>query len=251
MTVRDAYERAAKFIHAAGQLPESLQIAEEVERIRGVWRPKQVRVILLAESHVWTSDEEFKCRVKTEDGNESHFVRFVYCLGYGEAHLVNPPGPGKRGTPQYWQLFRDALYDPNKHTAKSLRKDRVNSKLRLLDELKYAGVWLVDASVTALYRSSRGLVVGRDYDRLLEACWDAHIRKVIADCDPLAVLVVGKGVNRTVGPLLKKSFPMVKTDNVRQPNSRRSVEQIFEDRNNTFDFCSRYRLNLHVPAHLD
>ena len=41
---------------------DSYEVVEEVSRIRELWRPKKVRVVLLAESHVRTSQEDFANR---------------------------------------------------------------------------------------------------------------------------------------------------------------------------------------------
>src|SRR5208282_6217319 len=65
--IRDAYERAAKIIAARGQSPESLTVAEEVERLRLAWRPSCVRVVMLAESHVWTFERDTTSRVQQPD----------------------------------------------------------------------------------------------------------------------------------------------------------------------------------------
>ena len=86
--IRDAYDRAAAIV---GSEAESIEIAEEVERLRLAWRPSRVRIVMLAESHVYTSKDEALSRVRQPDGIETGFVRFVYCLGYGEPSLVTPP----------------------------------------------------------------------------------------------------------------------------------------------------------------
>ena len=172
-TLREAYDRAAAII---GSRAESFEIAEEVERQRLAWQPSRVSVVMLAESHVWTSEENKPNSVRPSREAEtglapSRFVRFVYCLDY-EA-------------PQYWTLFHDAMHEPTR-TRITLSRDE---KLHLLSEMKDAGIWLVDASVTALYRPRDGCLVKSEskYKNLLQGCWEAHVRYVMryissADC---------------------------------------------------------------------
>jgi hypothetical protein len=80
--LRAAYDRAASLI--GPDRAESFEVALEVERLRLAQRPRDVRVVLLAESHVWTSPEETASRVRQPDGVVTGFARFVYCLGCGE-----------------------------------------------------------------------------------------------------------------------------------------------------------------------
>src|SRR5208282_936906 len=89
---------------------ECLAVAVEVEQLRLAWRPERVQVVVLAESHVWTSRDEIQSRVKQPNGKETGFARFVYCLGYGEKDLVKPEVPHNSGTPQFWKLFHDTVY---------------------------------------------------------------------------------------------------------------------------------------------
>jgi hypothetical protein len=62
-----------------------------VERLRCMWRPVCARVIILAESHVWTSLQETRSGVLHPDGEQTDFARFIYCLGGGESQLITPP----------------------------------------------------------------------------------------------------------------------------------------------------------------
>ena len=242
--IRDAYERAAKIIAARGQSPESLTVAEEVERLRLAWRPSCVRVVMLAEFHVRTSEPETKSRVQQPDGIETGFARFVYCLGYGEPSLVVPSVSPNHGTWQYWRLFHDAVHGPEVSSAeisgKAKPSERILAKLRLLNELKLAGVWLVDASIIALYPRP---VSGNDYKNVLQACWEAHVGDVIAGCSASAVLIVGKGVEEAVGDLVKRAAPQAEVAVVSQPNARKTHDEIQEDRLKVFDLCRRHRSN--------
>ncbi len=99
-TLRQAYDRAAPLLNAC----ESFAVAQAVETVREFWKPAKVKVVLLAESHVFTSDDESGVRLDTRlipvPGLPREYVRFVYCLGYGESRLLMRNIPGNKGTPQ-------------------------------------------------------------------------------------------------------------------------------------------------------
>ena len=69
-----------------------------------------------------------------------------------------PPVPPNPGTPQYWKLFHDAVRGPDVILGSISKMEqrnpiaRATAKLALLREMNSAGVWLIDACVTALYR---------------------------------------------------------------------------------------------------
>jgi hypothetical protein len=195
---------------------------------------------MLAESHVWTSKDEALSRVRQPDGIETGFVRFVYCVGYGEQSLVVPPVLRNGGTPQYWQLLHDAVRGPQVPLVEISREakpgERIAAKLQLLNELKLAGIWLVDASITALYGlPDKRRLSRRDYKNILEACWKAHVGGVLADCGASAVLIVGKGVNAAIGNLVSQASHKVAV--IKQPNARMTREERCNQRRNVFDFC--------------
>jgi hypothetical protein len=52
---------------------------------------------------------------------------------------------------------------------------RVQHRLDLLNKMQSAGVWLVDASVTALYDRGANLA-GSAYGKVLQVSWDLYIR---------------------------------------------------------------------------
>ncbi len=137
---------------------DSYNVVEEVERYRRFWKPNKVRVVLLAESHVRTDEEDFDHLWSYGSGPtyQGRFVRFVYCLAYGERSLV--PIPSNRGTWQFWLLLSSCLNNPTKGPTFSsiLRKttpefdERMKNKIRLLEDLKRCGVWLVDVSIVGV-----------------------------------------------------------------------------------------------------
>jgi hypothetical protein len=225
---------------------ESVRWAE-VEQLRLAWRPQPVRVVVLAESHVWTSGDELHSRVTQPNGRETAFARFVYCLGYGEPCLVKPAVTPNSGTPQFWRLFHDTLYEPTTpHTRvmKSGEPDwqkRTRNKLDLLKKMQTAGIWLVDASVTALYQKGTKLVSGTDYFAVLRACWDSHIGEVVRGCKPSAILIVGRGVESAIGKKVQDLGRSIEVVTIKAPAAHMSREDITRDRRACFDLCSCHR----------
>jgi hypothetical protein len=245
MSIEDAHRRLRDLI---GDDIEPLASALEVERLRQAWRPEPVRVALLAESHVWTSAEEASLRVGGEGCAESGFARFVYCLGYGEPSLVTIAG--NRGTPQYWRLFHDCLDGPDvafEHLTRKQRDDRlrIQAKQNLLRRMRDAGLWLIDASVTALYRSGGRRVSGGVYRRVLQTSWDSHVGQVVGDSRPDALVVIGRNVWNALSDRLTAVLPAERIEVICQPQARLSAAERAEERRRCHAFCSRY---LHRPV---
>lgn len=73
---------------------DSYDVVKQVDEYRNYWRPVKVNAILLAESHVYTSDEDFKIEMNYSGFSSLNpcyprkFVRFVYCIGYSESRLL-------------------------------------------------------------------------------------------------------------------------------------------------------------------
>jgi hypothetical protein len=93
----------------AGWELEPASVLQAVAAHRDYWRPKTVRVLLLAESHVMTREAELASGVSLarfgHPDAPSEFVRLVYCLGYGEAGLRSTEVAHDGETPQFWKLF--------------------------------------------------------------------------------------------------------------------------------------------------
>ena len=99
-----------------GENPESFEAILQVEAHRQFWRPKQPKVVLLAESHVYTSHHELNTMWGYQPeiaGIPKTYVRLVYCLGYGENNFVGWPVDGNRGTPQFWKIFYSCIQGPD------------------------------------------------------------------------------------------------------------------------------------------
>ena len=105
--------------------------------------------------------------------------------------------------------------------------------------MQAAGVWLVDASVTALY--PKQCVIGNDrnkVDKVMKACWERYVRDVLVDCRPTAILIVGKGVDKAVGKKVRDCLSPDRVKTINQPNAHISRDVIDQDRRTCFDFCS-------------
>jgi hypothetical protein len=223
----------------------------EVERLRFAWRPERVRLLLFAESHVWTPPEEAALRVRQPDGTETGFVRFVYCLGYGDNELVDGIVAKNRGTPQFWRLFHDVLDGPETprefpQVAGMTKRERQRvGKLVLLHRLRAAGIWLVDASIVALSRG-RERVSAREYGAALKASWCHHIGDVVSKARPDGVLVIGKGVYRACEGRLREALGAeTPLDVIPQPNGCRAPGRLLESRARSAAFARKI---LGLPA---
>lgn len=145
------------------------------------FRPEKVRVILLAESHAYDSDDCINVNRPTisydhvpalEYDGPRDFVALVYCLAYGEESILEKRDCEKslqtinalksKGTPQFWKLFAacagdernpSASYGCNLLKSKTNVSERIRNKLNILKRLKDRGIWLLDTSIVAWYIS--------------------------------------------------------------------------------------------------
>jgi len=201
---------------------ESFDAIAKVEQHRWYWRPDRPRLILIAESHVYTSDADLGVRISQDavapilpPGQTlppSEYVGLVYCLGYGEKTLLRNRHAqlSNRGTWQFWDLFgRIAVTgkQPRAGAGSSLR-DRLEWKIKTLLLLKALGVWLLDASAHAIYVGNKK---GRKSDsneqaetlrrspdccqRLHHQWWEHYGSQVVNECADPVVWVIGSSVH--------------------------------------------------------
>jgi hypothetical protein len=173
------------FAHAALKrfLPqgdcEPLHSVQVAKKYYDYFKPDNVKVILLAESHAYTDDENVSkngpiigyekvplCQYK----GPREFVALVYCLAYGEESIIEKRSseetitmsdPFKsQGTPQFWKLFaacagekrdKDGTYGRKILKSKTSVEERINNKLDIVKRLKERGIWLLDTSIVAWY----------------------------------------------------------------------------------------------------
>ena len=70
--------------------------------------------------------------------------------------------------------------------------ERIRNKIKLLLELKKQGIWLVDASIIALY--NKGIKPSNDvFNEVIKTSWNHYTKNLIADAKPNHVIIVGKG----------------------------------------------------------
>jgi hypothetical protein len=176
---------------------EPVQVAEMVEAHRWAWKPPRPRLILVAESHVFTTLAELAVKYVNPPGAQhapSNYVRLVYCLGYGEADLCPEL---KGGTPQYWSIFGSLVGTSPKHSQGAARSDRLQSKVDTLIRMRDRGTWLLDASLHGIYMSkgerldtkSRGITAD-----LQRTWWEGYGKHLIEEARPEKVIAVGKGL---------------------------------------------------------
>lgn len=212
-----------------------------------------MRVILLAESHVWTHAGETRHLVDLSHFGQpdipKSFVRLVYCLGYGENDVVSPPLERNSGTWQYWKLFWACVNDPGKseaHAAGPLLKsqtslhERIRNKITLLTELRARGIWLLDASLIALYGDGKKPQL-KTIRGAIEASWNHHLKATILAANPTAIVVVGKAVFDTLGQRLLR-LKLEELAWIYQPVAYIKSEQGLEDLAALYRVCNRYAL---------
>jgi hypothetical protein len=209
---------------------ESAAVLAAVAAHRAYWRPPQVRLLVMSESHVWTREAELAAEVPL--GVFGHataptpFVRLVYCLGYGERDLVQGRVHPNFGTPQFWKLLAAGI-DPAlsaqvvERTQPALMP-RLGAKLQVLEALKARGVWLLDACPVALYAASQPKPRVTVLAKAMELAWAAYTRAAIAEAAPRAVMIVGKMVHDGIGDRIRALLgPSVPVQWMYQPQARR------------------------------
>lgn len=217
---------------------EPFPIIKTVNDHREYWKPSEVDTILLAESHVYTTISDHN-NTMNYDGfpqlNEcpNNYVRLVYCLGYGEKRLVKING--NPGTPQFWKIFAACVnkdfnleFERISVSKNPYTTQRIRNKILLLEELKKRGIWLVDASIVALYNNTiKPSPI--TMEKIIETSWDQFVSKVIQEVNPKRIIVIGKGVSNILKYKLNKTG--IEYFVQPQPNSRLSKNEI----NHTFE----------------
>ena len=193
---------------------EPFCIVKAVDDHRNFWKPKNTRVVLLAESHVHTLMNEYNNSMTYEgfkdlDGCPSNYVKFVYCLGYGESELLKSKINSK--TWQFWRIFTSCVIkNPSSKFGKIEAggtpdfTQRLQNKIDLLKKLKENGIWLLDASIVALYKNN-SKPSEETTEEIIKMCWEQHISHIIQEVDPDKIIVIGKGVFKILQPELNKS----------------------------------------------
>ncbi len=241
MQLKECYDGISRL--SASHDVDSLQVVEEVSRLRDQWRPEKIKFVLLAESHVRTSQEDFANHwhvPNTECGGR--FVRFVYCLANGEQALV-PSSSRNPGTSQFWKIFYSCLnrVSRNADFKPILRSTpfipRISNKIRLLSGLKSAGIWLTDASIVSVNHLKDPNI----RKRVLQYSWDNYTWPIIASIRPTLrhVIVIGSLVGKVVKNQLE-SFHIANS-HVPQPQAHLPMPGYFPFYKTFYEICSCLR----------
>lgn len=244
----DTYTKLKQILGGDTEPWESVRL---VETYRRYWKPDKIKVILLAESHVFTNDGDRAIPMQQIPhllASPDRYARFVYCLGYGERSLTNSHlHPRRDGTPQFWKIFYSCnnVVSGSEDFAPVLGTtppdQRIRNKIDLLKELKAKGVWLVDASVVALYRN--GMKVPQMFPAL-QTSWQCYTRDIVLSSNPEHVICVGKGVASVVESDLRRHFPERYTV-LNQPNAFLSSEQHMANYQTYSRICHQRCTHLH------
>ncbi|MFA5181443.1 MAG: hypothetical protein WC405_09010 [Syntrophales bacterium] len=233
---------------------EAFSIVKTVHDYRQLWKPQKVDVILLAESHVYTEDKEHEILLKQDpllpSGYPRNFVRFVYCLGYGENDLLTKEIAKNPGTWQYWKLLYSCLNDVRNNNCDFLPilkggtrniNQRIQNKIQLLNILKAKGIWLVDSSIVAINNIKK-----KDREEIIKLCWKYYISDLIIQINPKHVIIIGNTVEGAIRDKLE-AMP-VECSCRPQPQSWEKSEVHMDSYKHYFDICNRY--NNYAPNNL-
>jgi len=209
---------------------ESFEAVSLVDAYRQYFKPEKVKTILLAESHVFTSTEDMSIVTRDIDelpGYPNRYARFVYCLSCGERQLTEDHRHLIRdGSPQFWKvLFSctnaiEKIEDFKPILSATPDAKRLENKIKTLKTLKEKGIWLVDASIIALYHRGKKITKMK---QALRTSWEHHTRQIIYDAQPEHIICIGKGVAKVVEDDLNTQFGQ-RYSVVDQPNAHLSAQ---------------------------
>ncbi|MGE0018783.1 MAG: hypothetical protein AB7S72_03890 [Draconibacterium sp.] len=202
---------------------ESFEVVSLVNEYREYWKPKQVKTILLAESHVFTTEMETEIihSVSLPD-YPSKYVRFVYNLSYGQMNTLLQSVNNNGGTPQYWKLFNEISGKDFRVINNRNIDDKLNQKIKLLEFLKENGVWLLDCSIVGLYNNGEKPSY-KTMQKILKTSFSNFCVPVISKEMPDNILVIGKSVFDLIADELVHLNANV--DWIHQPNAKISGEK--------------------------
>lgn len=223
---------------------EPFCIVKSVDDHRNFWKPEKVRILLLAESHVYTPMTEYNHVMRYDrfpelNGCPKNYVKLVYCLGYGERNFsgVN----SKSGTPPFWKIFVSCTQENFNSEFKKIllgktknQNQRLRNKICLLESLKEKGIWLLDASIVAINDTFKPSP--KIKKEILKISWEQYISKVIKEIQPEKIMVVGKGVSNDLEEELKKT--RIDIGEQPQPNSYLSTEKRVKIFEKYYKFCN-------------
>ena len=219
---------------------EPFEVVKAIEEYRQYWKPKKVKIILLAESHVYTTLEDFQDICETPSSAlpnyPKNYVRFIYCINYGANSTGQRNSRNKWGTPQFWKIFYSTLNHITKNSDFGPTKN-FDYKLKILKEMKEKGIWLVDASISGLYIPGGSKPKPKILKESIACSWEGFVKNVVEECLPEKLIVIGKTVWNTIHPLLS---PKLKDRAywVYQPNAHLSSEEHMNNFQKLYRLCN-------------
>jgi hypothetical protein len=207
----------AKQNPAPALVPEQFEACWAAECHRQFWKPEKARLVLIAESHVYTDTDDLKARIRADFlpaaavAAPPQFVRLIYCLGYGDNSLLThrPVQSNERDT-DFWNLFSRAANMDLRQTYP------VAEKVEILQRLQKRGIWLADASIHACmnprYPWSKSQ---RDKRRNIE-CFPRLYRSVInASWKYVSTTIPTQAVTWIIGKCVRDAIEDPSLDNTR------------------------------------
>ncbi len=249
MSIEKTYEIIRSWV-PEGKLIGTLEVVKQVEQYKLFWKPKKASVVLLAESHVPTSDEDLKIESSSILDNSisdypTHLVRFVYCLSYGEDWLLVNPIKNS-GTLQFWKIFSSCIAENDNNLnfqkltkSNNPRTARLRNKIEILKKMNTKGIWLLDASIVGI---DRDVLDKKEINKTLEICWDNHIKDSILNVNPDHIIIIGKTVEKAL--INKLGRLGINFTVLPQPQGvRKSSEEQLENYKKYQRICSKFALN--------
>jgi len=230
---------------------ESLRSVETVIAHRSYWRPEVVRVVLLAESHLHTPDNELESIVDLSrfghSGTPRSYSRFVYCLGYGEDEIIDGRVERNRGTPQFWKLFHACVHGPDGNVSvEGVQKGgtphagtRIRNKIAILEAMKRRGIWLVDSSLVGVYIPGGEKHAPEEIRKSILASWEGYWFEELSKANPAHIVCIGLGVQRTLQAQLDSHFAG-RFSAIEQPNARLAAERHRDNLIHCAEVCRRF-----------
>lgn len=227
----ESYEQGSRIIRSHGCKPEPIQTSFCVEEHRWYWKPKDVKFILVAESHVYTGEKEVSVKINPNRLPSDvpkdiplNFVKLVYCLGYGEPSILDRPEKieNNAGTRQYINLFRDCIRFTDNTASTNLQW-----KARLLKAFREKGLWLLDASCHACYLGKNERLPTEIVNRIVPISWNDYVKQIIdgTSINPEHVWIIGKGLHDLLSGKYARGSNWIYQPNARIKYAEKRVKQ--------------------------
>jgi len=214
-----AHNEGSRVIRKANRKPEPRDTALVAEAHRWFWKPTDVKFIVVAESHVYTSRKENAVKMRLDKIQHElpefpadaplRFVKLVYCLGYGISEILDGKIEPNTGTPDYWKFF--SIWTKS---FRNIQESDLQWKFRVLRAMQKYGVWLLDASCHACSIGNRIRLDTSVVEDVVSPSWENYVGRIIEAAKPQEVWVIGKGIHDILGNLPDS----LRGNYVREPN---------------------------------